>query len=274
MTSCWLMLVVTAMGLLNAEPLWTVGRADRSAAEFALAPGKYDAWRSDALLEPGAGDPARDWPCIHPGPSDAWAGSRQHTYALVFGLKSAGTDAGGRLTIDLLDAQQPHGSRLRVTVNGHASEHAVAAGGGDQVLTGDLSRVKPSQIGLDVPAGWLRAGTNQIEITTLSGCWVIYDALALTAGGWQRTPVGTAVTLSAHAENVLCRRDGELRQVVTAQVRLLGQPTEGEITVDGRPLTKLALRPGTQDLDLALPEVKQPTTARLALKVGDAEPVE
>ena len=38
MTSCWLMLVVTAMGLLNAEPLWTVGRADRSAAEFALAP--------------------------------------------------------------------------------------------------------------------------------------------------------------------------------------------------------------------------------------------
>ncbi|MBI5833663.1 MAG: hypothetical protein HZB16_15285, partial [Armatimonadetes bacterium] len=274
MTSRWLFLVIAMFGSLSAEPLWTVGRPDRSTAEFALTPGRYADWRGDALMEPGAGDPARDWPCLQPGPGDAWAGSRPHTYALVFGLKSAGADVGGRLTIDLLDAQKPYGSRLRIAVNGHATERDIPAGGGDQVLSGDLSAVRPTQLALDLPAGWLRAGTNQVEITTLSGCWVLYDALRLEAAGWTRQPVPTAAVFSARADNVLSRRDGELRQVVNAQVRLLGKATEGTFSVGGKPLATVALKPGTQDIDLALPEVNQPTPVTLRLTVAGTEPNE
>ncbi|MBI5833789.1 MAG: hypothetical protein HZB16_15965, partial [Armatimonadetes bacterium] len=110
--------------------------------------------------------------------------------------------------------------------------------------------------------------------TTLSGCWVLYDALKLEAAGWTRQPVPTAAVFSARADNVLSRRDGELRQVVNAQVRLLGKATEGTFSVGGKPLATVALKPGTQDIDLALPEVNRPTPVTLRLTVAGTEPTE
>ncbi len=61
---------------LQAEPLWQIGKADQSAAEFALAQNGYPQFLQqfgspDHAFYVGLSDPARDWPCVLPGPLDA-----------------------------------------------------------------------------------------------------------------------------------------------------------------------------------------------------------
>ena len=60
--------------------LWQIGRADRNNAEFALAPAGYGQFKTDALFVIGESDPKQDWPYVHPGPGDVWAGGREHTF--------------------------------------------------------------------------------------------------------------------------------------------------------------------------------------------------
>ncbi|HOH51582.1 MAG TPA: hypothetical protein PLI98_12665, partial [Candidatus Hydrogenedentes bacterium] len=54
--------------------LWQIGRSDNSAAEFALAPGSYGTFVMDGLFCVGISHPETDWPYVHPGPGDNWAG--------------------------------------------------------------------------------------------------------------------------------------------------------------------------------------------------------
>ena len=59
--------------------LWEIGQADGTTAGLALAPASWKEFREDAFFVVGLSDPAKDWPCIHPGPYNAWGASRQHT---------------------------------------------------------------------------------------------------------------------------------------------------------------------------------------------------
>ena len=67
--------------------LWQIGKPDNDDREFALAPKHYDQFREDGFFVIGKSDPARDWPYVHPGPVDGWAGGRAHTFIIVFGLQ-------------------------------------------------------------------------------------------------------------------------------------------------------------------------------------------
>ena len=68
--------------------LWQIGAEDRDNAEFALAPSHYDQFTEDAFYRIGVSQPQTDWPYVQPGPNDAWAGSRPHTFTIVFGLNN------------------------------------------------------------------------------------------------------------------------------------------------------------------------------------------
>ena len=48
-------------------PLWQIGRADNSTAEFALAPKDYRAYRRPGFFVVGLSDTKRDWPYVQPG---------------------------------------------------------------------------------------------------------------------------------------------------------------------------------------------------------------
>ena len=60
----------------SARVLWRIGKPDNNNAEFALAPGGYCRFQDDAYFLVGQSDPKRDWPYVHPGPLDTWAGGR------------------------------------------------------------------------------------------------------------------------------------------------------------------------------------------------------
>jgi len=115
----------------EAPYLWQLGRADNKPSEFALAPGGFGHYRQDGFHVVGASNPQADWPYVHPGPHDQWAGSQPHSFVVVFGLKQAPASGEGRLEIDLLDTHAGAPPKLRIDVNGHAPDLGLPPGGGD-----------------------------------------------------------------------------------------------------------------------------------------------
>ena len=75
----------SAMG----EGFFTPQHTFTSRTREALAPDGYHRFKQDAFYVVGQSDPKNDWPYAQPGPVDAWAGGRQHTFTILFALKSA-----------------------------------------------------------------------------------------------------------------------------------------------------------------------------------------
>ncbi len=78
--------------------LLQIGRPDGRQDDLALAPGLAARYRDDGVYVPGRADAVRDWPCLHPGPLDAWAGRRTHTFRMYFDLRAVGRSETGQLS--------------------------------------------------------------------------------------------------------------------------------------------------------------------------------
>ena len=174
--------------------LWEIGKPDRSTSDLALGPSGYadflKAFPRDPVFVAGRSDPRKDWPYVHPGSGDAWAGARAHTFSVVFGVGGKGEgDCALRLHIADVHDQAP--PRLRISVNGRAVERDLPRGSSPESIGGRLDRAKGLRLDVPFPASWLRPGTNAVAITALSGSWLLYDALALEGPqGLAAAPVG------------------------------------------------------------------------------------
>jgi len=158
----------------DEHPLWQIGKADDRADELALGPDGFQRYNRDGLFIVGRSDPAADWPYAHPGPDDAWAGSRAHRFTIYFGLRKVPGPC--RLVVDLLDTHDQTPPRLSVSVNGHTVEHQTPKGGPDASILGKAAAGREHRFAIPIPADWLRAGTNEIAIDNGTGNWVLYAA--------------------------------------------------------------------------------------------------
>ena len=70
-----LLATLTCIGA-ETKTLWRIGVKDGNNAEFALAPKGYARFAESGFFIVGQSDPKSAWPYVHPGPIDAWAGSR------------------------------------------------------------------------------------------------------------------------------------------------------------------------------------------------------
>jgi predicted alpha-1,2-mannosidase len=167
--------------------VWQIGSPDDSYAEFALANARNADWEypwnwdRDVVFCVGQSDAKRDWPFIHPGPVDRWAGEKQHKFVAQFGLKSVAVGGQCRLEVRLIDTHSAAPPKLRIAVNGKYFEEGLPPGGGDDAAITHPEQGKRQRIVIKFPVSDLHAGNNEISITTLSGCWVLYDWLGLTA---------------------------------------------------------------------------------------------
>ena len=88
-----LTLCMNGLGAENDKILWQIGKEDNNTAEFALGPDRSNSYSGtfphDVLFVAGQSDAKKDWPYIQPGPADSWAGSKSHTFTIMFGLKNA-----------------------------------------------------------------------------------------------------------------------------------------------------------------------------------------
>jgi hypothetical protein len=184
MSKFLLVTLLASVSLFAADepPLWQIGTPDNNTRDFALAPGGYNDYAADGFFIVGESDAKRDWPYVHPGPSDPWGGKQPHTFTIAFALDAAPA-ADGKFAIALADTQAKSPPKLTVRINGRASAHQMPPGAGDDSVFGKPERGKPHRIEVPVPAALLKAGVNTIEVVNDEGSWVLYDCLSLAAPG-------------------------------------------------------------------------------------------
>lgn len=260
-----------ALSALGAEDgiLWRIGSADRNNSELALAPGGYKQFQNDGVFIVGQSNPKLDWPYVQPGPVDDWAGRREHTFVIFFGL--AHTAARGRcqLQLDLIDTQHSSPPALRIQINGQTFDRALAAGATDESIEGNPALGATQTVTIPFPASLLRRGENDIQITTVSGSWMLYGRVALTApASTELTTVASRPLLSAKpSRNVLVRNGNKLFQPVTVTVHYFADAANGSLEFEGAPALPVQLHDGWQTFEILAPEVAKATSLNLTLRI-------
>ncbi len=262
--------ISTAGAAEEGKLLWEIGTPDNNYAEFANA-GQVSApwdWNRDVLFAIGESDSHKDWPYVQPGPSDAWAGSRTHTCRILFGLKSAPAEGQCALEVRLIDTHYAGPPRLRITINGTEFERAMPKGASDESAQGHPEKGKHHRFDVRFPSSLLRQGDNEIQITSLSGSWMLYDWLGLkTPSASQLTRLQTATALiKAEPIPALLERDGKLFQPVSLVLRHVGGPQKVVLKLAGAADTELELTGGVQTAEMLVPAVEKPTELRLEIK--------
>ncbi len=262
-------------------PLWEIGKADRSNAEFALAPRGYAEFKNDGLFVVGPSDPKKDWPYVQPGPVDSWAGSRPHTFIVLFGLKVVPGVGECRLEFNLIDTQGMSPPTLRVEVNGKAFDRSLPRGAGDASVNGRPDKGREHKFTIAFPSSLLKVGDNEVRITTLKGSWLLYDWIALTAPAGAELGQVQSRTLLDDVKPVraLQERDGKAFQPILVTLRHFGEEADAVVRVSGmgfQPMnhrqdtdaTKVNLKSGLQETQLMIDAVDTDTKRQVIVEVG------
>ncbi|MGO8931242.1 MAG: polysaccharide lyase family protein [Limisphaerales bacterium] len=253
-----------------ARTVFQIGVADRNYEEFALAR-NYQTYPQtfphDADFVVGQSDPKKDWPWIHPGPTDAWADSRPHVFKITFDLPEV---AAGyyRLVLDFVDTHAGEPPVFTVGINGTPIKFKLPPGHSDESLTNPKAG-KNYSLQQVFPATLLQAGKNTITLANDGGSWALYDDVRLESGA--AAPVEP---VRCYAEGLpWLKRSGEsLQRLVKVSVENLAIGHEPASiawkagTRSGE--EKLDLRFGHNEVNIPLPAVEQKTTVELALEAG------
>ena len=263
------LVVVPSLAADNRQ-LWQIGKPDHDYSEFALAPNGYTHFKDDAFFVVGQSNPNQDWPYVQPGPDDAWSGGRPHTFTIVFGVKQPSATGTCKLEFDLLDTQKAGPPRLRILVNGQSFERQMPPGAGDDSLEGQPARGKPHHFDVEFPATLLRAGNNDVAITTISGSWMLYDSVALEVpAGLESQPVANGVTVrSVEAQPALLEKNGQHFQPLDLTLACINSAGPATVKLDGAEVGQVSLQNGLRNFEVLAPEATAAAEATLTVEAG------
>jgi len=262
----------------NAEPLWQIGQADRSAAEFALAKSDYTQFLQrfgspDHAFYVGLSESAHDWPCVLPGPLDTWAGGnpdgnwdQMNTLPIGFILESVPAQGRCAFVVNVSDTPTNQPPRLRITVNDTNFEVEIPVGGGDASLRGDYANAKASEARIEFPASLLRIGYNEIALRTTRGSWLMFDALRLeTPANTRLEPVSSVVVRSVAAAPYAMSTHRKENATVRVEVYQHEKPGRLSVCIGDGSAVEWPLEPGLQVLEIPAPASKKNQTTRIRL---------
>ncbi len=254
----------------GATTLWEIAPPAGQPRGFLLGPAGYQAYKNDPVYVVGRSSPAADWPYIHPGPDDAWAGSRPHTFTVAFSLGDRVPGGSYVLHVGLADEHDVDPPHLVVAVNDAAAAAGadVPAGGGGSA-GGDRSHARPAAVAVPLPAGSLHAGLNVLRLRTDRGSWMLYDRVSLTGPAGATSPPVSAVTLVTPraVRGLTDRGQGTLGQPVEVALYRAGPPVTAAVSLgDGPPLSvRLAGGGATATLETAPVDVPRQVDVRVAV---------
>jgi len=266
---------LTSPAAENDQLLWQIGKADNHTAELALGPDRSNQYSTsfphDVLFVAGQSDPKQDWPYIQPGPADAWAGGKSHTFTILFGLEAAPIAGECKLMLDLVDTHSSKLPKLQIKINGESFVRELPRGAGDASAHGQPDKGREHKLTVDFLAQALKAGNNQITITSLAGSWILYDHVTLTAPAAVKAgplePVNKLLNL--YSQPFLVKRDdGRLYQPILASVLHIGGPVEAAVTVDGAEFLTQSLDSGFRVIEGFAPAAEKPATVAVDVKVA------
>jgi len=167
------------------KELWSIGTADGSHAEFALAEEGTDEYMhhdfcyEDQFFVVGHSDPKVDFCYILPGTTDRWAGTSCGTHGfmgcqtdILFALSKVREDARASVILDLAEVGED-GSTVKIRVNGQSTAAKVNGA---------------SSIQLNLEASDLIEGDNIVCISVLEGSWVTFDDVRFFGEGVSIAP--------------------------------------------------------------------------------------
>ncbi len=116
---------------------------------------------------------------------------------------------------------------------------------------------------LAIPAGALRAGTNEISLTTVAGSWLIYDYLGFEAPREaELARLGDiALIRSWDSPSALVKENGALRQSLSVQLIHHGREAEAKLRMPGRETISQAVKNARETVTFSLPAVERETAA-------------
>lgn len=202
-------LLTTGAGL--AQTVFEIGRRDDGYAELALGTTGYQAFAArfpeDPIIDAEAPDATARFPYVQPSDHDAWAGAREHPLTLTFRLADAPV-GWYRLTVDLIAAHWGAPPIYQAELNGVVRFAWLPPFDGDDRVLRDPSYGAEVVRELWWPADAFKQVENRLVLTTLSGSWILYDALV-----FERLdgPPSTAGSLF-----VVGRHDGSYREFALA----------------------------------------------------------
>lgn len=254
--------------------LWQIGEANGDYREFALVGRHHEYLRlfpNDVQFRVGQSTPGREWSYIHPGPADAWAGSRQHPFRVLFHIEQVPAGV-CRLTLHLVNTHYSAQPLLEVRINDRYSyRFRLPAGGSDASLT-DPNAGRKHTLSFLFSREHLQPGENSVTLTVIEGSWLLYDALLLE-GGLALPETPNIADLSAETTMLFRRVNGSLKQAV--RVRLnntgVGGEVEAGIAGIGESDQRVVLQPGENTFMLLIPPLEQPRTLRLFVRAAGEE---
>lgn len=272
--SLFALLIFTAQTTLGQtlKTLWQIGTFDNNDTEFALSPNNYANFTTDGLFIVGKTDAKTSWPYVHPGPSDGWAGSREHAFSIHFGLENQVSNGVCKLTLDLVDTHSVYENKLKIQLNGKDTTITLPKGGGDASVMGQPAKGRPYVGTFSFPASLLKKGNNEIRLTSTYGSWFLYDGIRFeTPTDAVSTPVQAEVRLlKTEAQNVLVKRSDKLLQPVKLTLFCLGDSTDVVVKTGTQPDKTARIGYGEHSMDILFPAVEKDSTITLEILANNS----
>lgn len=267
-------LLIAAAGVQAEDRLiWQIGKADNNYEEFAIAHdyGSYmrDFGKANAY-DPAKDDAAKSWPFIQPGPSDAWAGSREHPLTITFDVDKQPTGL-CTLTLDFVDTHAGAPPVYEVSINGKAGRFSLPPGGGDESLANPANG-KEYVLRVPFPAAFLTPGRNRITMKTVEGSWLLFDYLSLSNSPDSELPEPSVKQLTVTPTIRFVQQGAKLKQVIELSAEFSPGSPACPAAVDVAGVTQaFNIEPdllGTAQRELYVDEITQPTTAEVSVTLG------
>jgi len=283
-TGILFVLIMNSFSQQKANVIWSIGQADHSAAEFALAPGGFknfvakDFGYEDKFFLVGYSKEKDDFPYVIPGPVDTWGGTwptsgwRTNQVNILFGVNDIPAKGGYKLVIKLLDYAKKFLPLVKVSINGQDEKVQLEAAGFDvnkqrypkqnepyvdsAALKGDLSAATPKTIEIPIDANIIKKGGNNVTITVLQGSWIMFDQVSLE--GPSRLTLKSAGQLFVRdvkpADYELEANGKRMQPLLVNTQHLKGQP---QITVelDDKAIFTEKLEKGNYEFEALMPAV-------------------
>ncbi len=264
-------LIICGFTFSAPETIWEIGTADKSAAEFAMAPDRYsdfvgrDFGYEDKYFLVGWSKAEEDFPYVLPGPVDTWGGTwstsglRTHQVNILFNIveKPSGNQ---KLIISLADFAKNSLPLVKVSINSQDAKFQLPSLGrqvSSNSVIGDYTDATPYNIEIPLEKGTLRQGGNEVTITVLEGSWIIFDRVALMGS----KPLVVSRTEKMYIRDVAAagyeieNEGGRYQPLIVDVEHLESRPTI-EVQLDGKTILNKAVEAGRYRFEAPMPAVK------------------
>jgi len=252
----------------HQQLLWQIGMPDNNMQEFALTPGHWNEFRKDGFFIVGKSKEKSDWPYAQPGPEDTWAGNRQHTYSILFGLKNLVGRDSCHLKFKLIDVGN---SNVKIIVKVNEKEYKVTLPKGiGEAIGGDPEKGKKYQFEIVFPTGILAKGENTVSITNEEGSWFVYDWIGLEVPlGIKLQPIHSSVTLTDFKGLPYISKYGN-SEYQSAELSFIntGDSTEVTVNIKGLQPQKVWMASGNNHVEIFMPEVTKDSSVVITVEKG------